>query len=74
MYLYAGTLDNIFYITFQENINFEDGHFEVLIISGKKIETWAPICTTLIAHGIDRKIKPLHTRTRKVDNFLRRYF
>ena len=38
MYLYAGTLDKISYITFKENINFEDGHFEFLIISGKKIE------------------------------------
>ena len=38
MYLFAETQDNISYITFKGNINFEDGHFEFLIISGKKIE------------------------------------
>ncbi|SVD33835.1 uncharacterized protein METZ01_LOCUS386689, partial [marine metagenome] len=38
MYLYTGTLDNISDITFSENINFENGHFEYLNISNKKIE------------------------------------
>ena len=37
-YLYAGTLDNISDITLSENINFENGHFEFLNISEKKIE------------------------------------
>ena len=37
-YLYTGTLDNISDITFSENINFENGHFEYLNISNKKIE------------------------------------
>ena len=38
MYLYTGTLDNISVITFSENIYFENGHFEYLNISSKKIE------------------------------------
>ena len=38
MYLYTGTLDNISDITFSENINFENGYFEYLNISNKKIE------------------------------------
>ena len=38
MYLYTGTLDNISDITFSENRKFENGHFEYLNISNKKIE------------------------------------
>ena len=43
MYLYTGTLDNISDITFSENRKFENGHFEYLNISNKKIEIQAPI-------------------------------